>query len=365
MEWTAQQSEALALIAKWLADPHAPQIFRLYGYAGTGKTTIAKELRRMVGNVKYATFTGKAASVLQQKGCSGAQTIHSLIYRPVEGARGDQPRFVLCSESELFDADLVVLDECSMVDSALATDLETFGVPMLVLGDPFQLPPVSGAGALTSAPPDYMLTDIRRQALDNPIIWMSMQLRSGQSIKPGRYGESRIARLDEIGADEISGADMRLVGRNATRRQWNASVRKLRGFTEALPLRKEQLVCLRNNKDNGLLNGTIWNAEAASVRPSGKVQLDLTTADDGLYPTRVKTVAHAEPFIGAEITGDYKVRKLYDEFDFGYALTVHKAQGSQWSNVVVRNEAGVFGEDAARWMYTAITRASDRVTVAL
>ena len=82
MELSPQQDEALKAVARWLK-AGKPQIFRLFGYAGTGKTTLARYFAEHVdGQVQFAAFTGKAAQVLRSKGAVNARTIHSLIYRP-------------------------------------------------------------------------------------------------------------------------------------------------------------------------------------------------------------------------------------------------------------------------------------------
>ena len=129
-------------VARWLAqrpgEGSTPQVFRLFGYAGTGKTTLARHLAESVeGKVNYAAFTGKAALVLRSKGCEGASTIHSLIYRS-RGENEEAPTFVLNPEGAASKAKLIVIDECSMVDEELGRALLSFGVPVLVLGDPAQ-----------------------------------------------------------------------------------------------------------------------------------------------------------------------------------------------------------------------------------
>uniref|UniRef100_UPI0035D076B3 ATP-binding domain-containing protein n=1 Tax=Bartonella sp. MU70NMGDW TaxID=3243561 RepID=UPI0035D076B3 len=59
----------------------------------------------------------------------------------------------------------------------------------------------------------------------------------------------------------------------------------------------------------------------------------------------------------------WQLKKRYDDFDYGYALTVHKAQGSQWNNVVLFDESFAFREMYARWLYTGITRAAERLMI--
>src|SRR6202035_5203735 len=167
---------------------------RLFGYAGTGKTTLARQVAEGAdGKVLFAAFTGKAALVMRSKGCFGATTIHSLIYKPQESATAT-PSFELWDEAPASKAALIVIDECSMVDAELGRDLLSFGVPLLVLGDPAQLPPIQGGGFFTEADPDVMLTEVHRQAKDNPIIRLSMDIRAGEYLEPGRYGETEVVR---------------------------------------------------------------------------------------------------------------------------------------------------------------------------
>src|ERR1700748_748838 len=135
MEWSPQQDEALKAVSTWLKDRNGEQVFRLFGWAGTGKSTLAVHLAQGVKSVKYAAFTGKAALVMRKHGAKGASTIHSLIYSLISDQEGE-PRFALDPESEILNADLVVIDEVSMVDEALAKDLLSFGTKVLVLGDP-------------------------------------------------------------------------------------------------------------------------------------------------------------------------------------------------------------------------------------
>lgn len=158
MLFSPQQDEALKAVSRWLKEGRTP-VFRLFGYAGTGKTTLAKHFAENVdGEVLFAAFTGKAAQVLRSRGATNARTIHSLIYRPrgeetVEdeetGKTSVAPMFSINRQSPLAKAALIIIDECSMVDEQLGKDLMSFGTPILVLGDPGQLPPVSGGGFFT------------------------------------------------------------------------------------------------------------------------------------------------------------------------------------------------------------------------
>ncbi len=347
MEFAPQQDEALKAVAKWLKEGREP-LFRLFGYAGTGKTTLARHFAENVdGEVLFAAFTGKAAQVLRSKGASNAKTIHSLIYRPrgeeevsdeETGKTSIAPMFSINRQSPVAKAALVVVDECSMVDEALGRDLMSFGTPILVLGDPGQLPPVSGGGYFTNQEPDYLLTDIHRQARDNPIIQLAMQVREGKDIGYGDYGAARVIGRNEVDQTLVLDADQVLVGTNRTRRRYN--------------------------QRKGLLNGSLWQVMSSSketVKPG--INLMIRPEDDDMDRGAAKIKLLKAAFENLEEEIPWSTRKRYDEFDFGYALTVHKAQGSQWNNVVLFDESFAFRDTRERWLYTAITRAAETLTV--
>lgn len=421
MEWSPQQDRALRDIARWL-ESGEQQVFRMFGHAGTGKTTLAKHAAQGANSVVYMAPTGKAAYVMRRKGCHGASTVHSSIYhakdkssarlkeyeaelaetiheitselRTVDYANDEPdyrdakiqehvdkstavqnlrekikaerdaqaaPMFTLNLESEVAEADLVVLDEGSMADGRMGEDLLSFGTKVLVLGDPAQLPPVKGAGFFTEdANPDVMLTEVHRQALDNPIIAMATKVRNGERLDFGSYGESCVIKREKLVASTVHASDQLLVGRNATRRTYNNRMRQLAGYEPGLPVNGDKLVCLRNNHDRGLLNGAIYYVEDVGEVSGDQMYLNLRPEDDG---AELGVEAHTHYFLGEEDKLGWWERKDAEEFDYGYALTVHKAQGSQWNNVVLFDESYCFRADRWRWLYTGITRAAERITV--
>lgn len=364
MNWSPEQDAALKAVSAWLKARNAPQIFRLFGYAGTGKTTLAKTLAEdVVGDVAFGAYTGKAALVLRSKGCRDASTIHSLIYRTRE-ADTETPTFVLNAESAAAKADLIIIDECSMVDEDLGRDLLSFGTKVLVLGDPAQIPPVKGGGYFTEAEPDIMLTEVHRQAADNPIIALSMQIREGGRLDCGTYGESRVIRRSQLNAAIVTQADQLLVGINRSRRAYNRRMRELLGHEHPMPEAGDKLVCLRNDKKKGLLNGGTWLVDTLYPMRGAKLRMSVVPEEDTRKkPVRISVLPAF--FEDGEEELPYALRRDSDEFDYGYALTVHKAQGSQWGHVVLFDESFAFREHRSRWLYTGVTRAAERLTVVL
>lgn len=373
MQFSPQQDEALKAVARWLKEGRKP-LFRLFGYAGTGKTTLARYFAEHVdGQVQFAAFTGKAAQVLRARGATNARTIHSLIYRPrgeeavedeTTGKTSINPTFSLNRQSPIAKAALVVVDECSMVDEQLGRDLMTFGTPILVLGDPAQLPPISGGGFFTEHDPDHLLTEIHRQARDNPIIRLALDVREGREFVKGDYGTARVIGREDVDQDLVLAADQVLVGTNRTRRRYNQRLRQLKGFDAAYPQAGDKLVCLRNDPAKGLLNGSLWKVMTSSretVKPGINLLVSPEEDDPDRGVAKIKLLKAAFEDPDADIP--WQQKKRFDDFDYGYALTVHKAQGSQWDDVVLFDESFAFKDTRQRWLYTAITRAAERLTV--
>lgn len=373
MRFSAEQERALVAVQRWLKSGER-QTFRLFGYAGTGKTTLARHFAEGVdGGVLFAAFTGKAAQVLRARGAPKASTIHSLIYRPrgeeeVEdeetGTKTVSPTFSLNRRSPVSEASLIVIDECSMVDEELGRDLLSFGTPVLVLGDPGQLPPVSGGGFFTEHPPDFLLEEIHRQARDNPIIDLAWRAREGRPIMRGDHGPGvEVVGRADIESDQVVAADQVLVGINRTRRRYNQRLRELGGFDSPYPQAGDKLVCLRNDNAKGLLNGSLWQVSSASRGVKSSINLLLRSDDEGIERQLTKVKVLKQVFEAPGEAVPWALRRRHDDFDYGYALTVHKAQGSQWQNVVLFDESFAFREHQQRWLYTGITRASETLTI--
>jgi exodeoxyribonuclease-5 len=363
MRWSAQQARAIADVVAWYRSPFRPPMFRLFGFAGTGKTTLARHFAQSIdGDVAFCAYTGKAALVMRRKGCPDASTIHSLIYQCVNPRI---PTFKCLPRKALEKTKLIILDEASMCSRTVGEDLLSFGVPILVLGGPAQLPPVRDAGFFTEGTPDAMLSEIHRQALDNPIIRASMVVREGGRLAHGVDGTVEVVRRANLDpAKAMNGAQI-LVGKNATRHAYNRRIRERLGLLDFLPRTKDKVIGLRNRPEAGLFNGSIRlvrDSEWPHDSNASIVRLDLVSEDDP--DQALTTTARIECFTHHSLDDvDWRDRQGHDQFDFGYVITTHKAQGSQWDDVLLFDESAVFGAERNRWLYTGITRAGDRITV--
>ena len=361
MNLSDQQGQAAQAVQRWMRDPSGKPWFYLAGFAGSGKTTIARVLAEEARSVVYAAFTGKAALVLASKGCTPSSTIHGLIYK-IKDPDSQVPEFVLDDGSDAATVALIIVDEVSMVDEHLAQDLLSFGTRILVLGDPAQLPPVKGTGFFTSKNPDFMLTEIHRQAAESPIIRMSMDVREGRGLKVGAFGTSVVMTRDGMTPEMVLDADQVIVGLNKTRRRYNARVRELMGHVGRFVI-GERVVTLKNDKQRGVLNGALW--DVLEIRSSDEYESTIVASplDAGMTQCPVEVHTHHAWLDGTENELDWRKKKNYDPVDYGYVLSCHKSQGSQWDNVLVFDESAYFRDDHRAWLYTAITRAAERVTV--
>lgn len=384
---TSGQARALGMALNWYRS-ESGKPFRLFGAAGTGKTYLARRIADGIGfPVVFGAYTGKAASVLRNKGCPAA-TIHSAVYRPIEdpsvrfelkaareeyartptakleqliaelGRQLRRPGFEFNEESPWGEAGLIILDEVSMVNEKMASDIERLGVPILVLGDPAQLPPIGGAGYYTDAVPDIELDEVVRQAADSPVLELATRIRLSEGDGLG-VRKSEVVRPD---IEAAIAADQVIVWRNDRRWTNIAAMRKRRGLPMA-PVVGDRVMCLANNRTLGILNGVQYDVHDVQRDALGYA-LVVSESGDG---ERMRIRAFAEGFegpAGEEKLKEYPAwRGLVGAFTFADVITVHKAQGSEWGNVYICGELPF--RDARRWLYTGVTRASESVTIAV
>lgn len=409
---TNDQKKAEQMISEWFLNS-SEQFFVLSGYAGTGKTFL---LRRIVNDVLslkagesavFVTPTGKAASVLI-KGGTPAGTVHSLIYmRDEDDFDVDENGEIVQNERLSFvkrekiaeKIRLIVVDEASMAGEDVVRDILSFGVKCLFCGDNAQLPPVNGDTRLLERP-HCMLTEIVRQEENNPIIRLSRLAREGENIPYGNYGNGVcvIPKRVFFGREReriLLSADQIVCGKNKTRKELNDEVRRFRGIeNEALPRDGEKLICTLNDWDRPLdsekkfhlLNGVIGTCKNVKLGEDYLASMEFTADfvnESSVVPFDAMIFTHDRyaHFYGERAVFLSDGRLVHENnrellrgakaereeticrFEFAYAVTCHKAQGSEFDSVVVFDESRAFGEDRNRWLYTAITRAKKKLLI--
>ena len=327
-------------------------------------------------SVKYMTPTGKAAQVLRKKGLP-ATTIHSAIYKPVKIPGTQFVNFVLKGAEEFFDTDLFVVDEGSMLTKPIFEDILSFNKPVIILGDPGQLPCISDSDDPEERKfnivmhHDAFLDEITRQAEGSPIIQLSFMARTGKFIPQKIFGPGcAVFPAKKMTYAGLAKGNQLLCGTNATRNEINANMREFYGFDGSLPNKGEKLICLQNDYDNDLINGLVGECKGstffeADIFNSGEFLLDLFAEDTGQYYSQLRTYAGTFlPGAGdARFENNHEAKRKLQKFDFGYAISVHKSQGSQWDYPIVFEEPFGDKDMRRRWMYTAITRAAEKLII--
>ncbi|PIR43613.1 hypothetical protein COV24_01830 [candidate division WWE3 bacterium CG10_big_fil_rev_8_21_14_0_10_32_10] len=378
------QERILQILMRWYNKKFPTPFLTVGGYAGTGKTTLisifSNEIHRIDKKIKIAfvSYTGKAARVLQNKlneakavfKTDRVSTIHSLIYSPIESKNGIIIGWKLKDDVPF---NLIVVDEASMVDEKIWKDLLSYKIPILAFGDIGQLPPIGSTFNLMASP-HLRLDQIHRQAENNPIIDLSIRARTNGFIPYGTFGTNikKLKKgdydvfdlLDDIFTD-TSKNTLILCGYNNTRVKLNNYIRGKLGFESELPQRGDKVICLRNNHEKEIFNGMRGIIEKINSHDENWYNTSIQIEDSyGLYEGKIykKQFNNLEPI---NFTKNRMLAMGGDLFDFGYALTVHKAQGSQAERVVLFEErfSRMDDNDWKRWLYTAVTRAEKELII--
>ena len=354
-EWSTDQLAAIDEIVRW-RDEDRNQFLTFGGFAGTGKTTIVAELATLWKDSAVCALCGKAASVLRSKGIKRASTIHSLVYEPDVDEDGNLIGF---TRKQDLDCDSIIVDEASMVNEQLHNYLLSFGLPVLYVGDHGQLEPIqvgSREPFNLMHDPEVRLEVIHRQAAGNSIIDVSAAFREGRHGdvlalrgSVSHDGRVRVVPLIEV-QDNLSGTV--ICGTNRTRHRINSVMRQRLGHGDEVEA-GDMVICLQNNRKLGVFNGQLFTVVAVHQRSSYSTKLTMTDDSGNLLTVRCRT----------EQFGRDKMEYQSGEtllLDYGYCLTAHKAQGSEFDDVTVIDE--VMGSwDACRWRYTSATRAKERL----
>ncbi len=362
------------------------------GYAGVGKSTliayIVSALNLKPEDVAFAAYTGKAVQVLAAKGNKNAMTLHKLLYESRPMPNGGFKHFPVAS----IPYKLVIVDECSMAPKTLIDLLLSYPqVHVIFCGDPGQLPPINDKDdnhLLDS--PHIFLDEIMRQALDSEIIRVSMDIRRHKPLSHFQGEEVQILNKNELNMGMLMWADQVLVATNATRQKINLEMRQELGYEGLYPVEGDKMICTRNywkeisDKGEALINGTIgyfkntYNSFVKfpywfNIPNDGKIKIigcDFETEMGKFNNLNVDSdmIITGKPTIDAKIAYQLYKTKYKDsiplEFAYGYAITTHKAQGSQFGKVLVIEENFPFDiNERSRWLYTAVTRAIDKCVI--
>lgn len=411
---TADQKAGMRKLAEWLKKHQGeksyfvrsdgvtevvkPPVFRLFGLAGCGKTTCSVAVKLLGLRPLYVSFTNRAVSVLASKGCIPAKTVHSILYDegvdqspqmiaaqqaylsaveaglapserpalpPSRNKIGWERREFADLQEAVAGYDCIVVDEASMVGQRMGKDLEFIGLPIIGVGDPGQLPPVGDYPYFNPSNPDFLLTKVLRT--DGDILDIAAYVRRGGSFtayKPGDdYEVRRKADPSWFDADQV------LCGIHEKRRELNKHVRRLRGYEGFLPNQGEKLCCVANNRELGVTNGSLWTVvdswaegdyavmDLLEYAPRKKEEdLELIPAVPVHMTCFVQDIKNRE-----EIPIDVRADSAL--MTWGYAITVHKSQGSEWNTVCLFDDGHIFREDVRKWRYTGATRAAKKLYI--
>ena len=392
------QKLVLRKLVEWLRNSNE-QFITVGGYAGTGKTTLISVLRQVIKQsspevrVAFGCYTGKASQVLMNKlrlleavfkGDYGG-TIHSLMYSP---EMDDKGRVVKWVRNKVIEQQLIIIDEASMVDERIWEDLRSYEIRMIVVGDHGQLPPIASnhverGQSVTGvegkfnlmAGPKLKLEKIHRQVAGNPILKVASLAREQGVIPVKDFGAT--VRKVQRGSQEAQwlweemlagGETLVLCGYNRTRVQLNQAIRGQLGRESPEPVAGDRVICVKNiyeNESGPIYNGMVGLIE--EIRPEGEhwyeVELYFPDEDRWFRGNISRHQFNQEKLVEAVPGVSYA--QIGERFDFGYALTVHKAQGSQAKRVLLFEERFPRWEPELwrRWLYTGVTRAVEELYV--
>ena len=386
MKLNEQQAQAIEALRKWWYNGNK-QVFQISGAAGTGKTTLIRylinEIKLEHDEVLFTAFVGKATLAMTRNGLN-AKTLHSAICyckdEPVLDENGnvvtEYNRRVtkrVFTRRRKIDPRirLIVVDEGSMVPAKMADWLLKFKVPIIVLGDLNQLPPVIGDSFFLKEP-DVVLTQIMRQSSESPIPYFAQKvLQNGtKCLSPGLQIGNKINVLSkaDITPELLKDYDVIICGTNKTRNNLNTYIReRIYGRTQDYPVIGDKLICRENDwtfsvDDVYLINGLIGYVTDIDLESISDYTMKIDFKPE-FMDNEFKNVTLDRIYMGLSPNDKRFYRSNYHKFEYGYAITCHLSQGSQYNRVLVFNESFGTAEERRKWLYTAVTRAIDKVTI--
>jgi ATP-dependent exoDNAse (exonuclease V) alpha subunit len=322
----------------------------LGGYAGTGKTTMIKYLKKFFPDYSVVAYTGKAANVLRRKGIQ-ASTIHSLIYQPMTGHDGEV-HFSLASRDEL-GCNGIIIDEASMVSDEIYDDLKSFSLPLIFVGDHGQLEPINSDFNLM-ANPEFKLEEIHRNAGD--IAHFANHLRQGYTAASYKSTTDKVVimRSNQVTDQLMANVEQCICGFNKTRVMVNQRIRAYKGYQSLLE-KGERIICLRNNKQLALFNG-MQGTLVDFYQDRKRMYFIDFQFEDFMY---TKVWVDLNQF-GKE-KNEFEFKKgTPNPFDYAYCCTAHKTQGDEFDSVLVIEQRSKQW-DFRRWAYTCASRAREKL----
>jgi len=400
INFTTEQQTIIDEVLNWYKEGKE-QVIVINGYAGTGKTTIMSHLPKVLPDttrITFNTFTGKASSVLVNKLAKNniwgvnVSTLHKLMYTPRIIKEKDGTEIIDGWEkNESIPYDLIIVDESSMISEDIFHDILAYQKPVIFIGDSAQLPPIFGDFNIMNAP-DLTLETIHRQAEGSPIIQLSKYIREN-GVLPRNFNSSSVKEItwwkkpDRQFFDKIPFLNPNIItisALNKSRRYFNNHIRNLCGYHQAGIINPgERIVCLKNNDVttksslqyvmNGI-TGTINKVSGTQLDRIKNLHIDFDIYEDTVpCLSDIRCFGEIDKRKLSKISGDPKNKsyakqrnqKSVNLFDYGYCITGHKSQGSQWSCVIVVDERSGYStdDDYRRWLYTAVTRSSNKLFI--
>lgn len=338
-------------------------------------------------DVCYVAYTGKAAKVLRDKGCDNAMTTHRLLYQSVP--RNDGTFYHKIKRPLDHYYKLIIVDEISMLPKEMWDLLLSHKIHVICLGDPFQLPPIGEDNGVL-AKPHIFLDEIMRQEEESEIIRLTMDIREGKPLELFRGNEVQVIDQKDIVGGMYGWADQIIVAKNLTRRTINNQMRKMLFNTEdTTPIAGDKVICLRNDWEHPsaagdiAVNGTIGQLSNIRLKehpflhpmmltdflPEDYDDMDVEFSPVDLYFRNInmdyKLLTTGEETVTKENFKTFPKIWRPQTYDYAYAITCWKAQGSEYDKVLVFEENFPLKNtiDHQKYLYTAATRAKNRLII--